>query len=92
MNARDKTAHMMQASAGNSWGTEAHFQAFADLIRADAMETANRAATASWTLMCKKMVEFERDGCIYAAEIALLGTDKALSDRVIKAIRARGNT
>ena len=38
MNERDKTAHMMQDSAGNSWGTEAHFQAFADLIRADERE------------------------------------------------------
>ena len=38
MNERDKTAHMMQASAGNSWGTEAHFQEFADLIRADERE------------------------------------------------------
>ena len=38
MNERDKTAHMMQASAGNSWGTEAHFQQFADLIRADERE------------------------------------------------------
>jgi hypothetical protein len=38
MNERDKTAHMMQASAGTAWGTEAHFQEFADLIRADELE------------------------------------------------------
>ena len=38
MNERDKTAQMMQDSAGNSWGTEAHFQAFADLICADERE------------------------------------------------------
>ena len=43
MNERDKTAHMMQASAGNSWGTEAHFQEFADLIRADERERLEQA-------------------------------------------------
>lgn len=53
----------MQDSAGNSWGTEAHFQAFADRIRADAMEAATRAANESWSFMCKKMVEFEREAC-----------------------------
>lgn len=40
MNERDKTAQMMQDSAGNSWGTEAHFQEFANLIRADEREAA----------------------------------------------------
>ena len=86
MNERDKTAHMMQASAGNSWGTEAHFQAFADRIRTDAMEVATRAANESWTLMCKKMVEFEREAC------ALI-CDEHADDPVYcgAAIRARGN-
>ncbi len=64
MNERDKTAQMMQDSAGNSWGTEAHFQAFADLIRADAMEAATRAANVSWSLVCKKMVELEREAVL----------------------------
>ena len=63
MNERDKTAQMMQDSAGNSWGTEAHFQAFAALIRADTMEAATRAANVSWSLACKKMVELEREAC-----------------------------
>ena len=35
MNERDKTAHMMQDSAGWNWGTEKHFQRFAELTRAD---------------------------------------------------------
>ena len=35
MNKRDKTAQMMQDSSGQHWGTEAHFQRFAALIRAD---------------------------------------------------------
>ena len=32
----------------------------------------------------------EREECAKIAGVALLGADKALSDRVIKAIRARG--
>ena len=32
----------------------------------------------------------ERNRCVARADIALLGADKALSDRVLKAIRARG--
>ena len=32
----------------------------------------------------------EREACANTAGLALLGADKALSDRVLKAIRARG--
>ena len=38
MNERDKTAQMMQDSSGQHWGTEAHVQRFAALIRADERE------------------------------------------------------
>lgn len=38
MNERDKTAQMMQDSSGQHWGTEAHFQRFAALIRAEERE------------------------------------------------------
>ena len=31
---KDEIAQMMQDSAGNSWGTEAHFQRFAALVAA----------------------------------------------------------
>ena len=89
MNERDKTAHMMQASAGNSWGTEAHFQAFANLIRADAMEAATRAANESWTLACKKMVEFEREACAKVCESHVRHPSRL---HFAEAIRARGNT
>ena len=34
----------------------------------------------------------EREECARKASIALLGVDKALTDRVLKAIRARGTT
>ena len=48
MNERDKTAQMMQDSAGNSWGTEAHFQEFAALIRADEREALIRYFDGHW--------------------------------------------
>jgi len=35
-------------------------------------------------------IEAEREACANTASLALLGADKALSDRVLKAIRARG--
>ena len=35
-------------------------------------------------------IEQEREACANTAGLALLGADKALSDRVLKAIRARG--
>jgi hypothetical protein len=38
----------------------------------------------------KLIAEKEREACAKVAGLALLGADKALSDRVLKAIRARG--
>jgi hypothetical protein len=38
------------------------------------------------------VAEHEREACANTASLALLGADKALSDRVLKAIRARGTT
>jgi hypothetical protein len=38
----------------------------------------------------KLVAEREREACANTAGLALLGADKALSDRVLKAIRARG--
>ena len=43
MNERDKTAQMMQDSSGQHWGTEAHFQRFAALVRADEREACAKA-------------------------------------------------
>ena len=37
-----------------------------------------------------QVAEREREACANTAGLALLGADKALSDRVLKAIRARG--
>ena len=39
------------------------FETFAKLVAAKATEEANARANASWTLMCKKMVAFEREAC-----------------------------
>jgi hypothetical protein len=69
---------------------------FADLIRADAMEAATRAANESWSLACKKMVEFEREACANIARDIGNATepdDWALDkcDEIETAIRARGN-
>jgi hypothetical protein len=36
---------------------------FAHLVAAKATEEANARETAPWTLMCKKMVAFEREAC-----------------------------
>jgi hypothetical protein len=37
--------------------------AFAKLVEEKATEEANARANASWTLMCEKMVAFEREAC-----------------------------
>ena len=41
-------------------------------------------------LALRRFAASEREACKQAAGIALLGADKALSDRVLKAISARG--
>jgi hypothetical protein len=38
-------------------------EVFAKLVAAKATEEANARANASWELMCKKMVAFEREAC-----------------------------
>ena len=40
-----------------------HLEAFAHLVADKATEEANAKANTSWTLMCKKMVAFEREAC-----------------------------
>lgn len=40
--------------------------------------------------LVERVVAEERVACAHAASLALLGADKALSDRVLKAILARG--
>jgi len=55
-------------------------------------EAAQKALDAMQQLLTKgldKAVADEREACANTAGLALLGADKALSDRVLKAIRAR---
>ena len=85
----------------NNWDVRGYkstledLERFANLVAAKATEEANARANASWTLMCKKMVAFEREACakvvddIEARCIAKDVDDPPLN-YVAKAIRDRG--
>jgi len=63
-------------------------EAFAARVREDER---NKTWTSDrWTEYERSIAATEREACANTAGIALLGADKALSDRVLKAIRARG--
>jgi len=73
---------------------------FAVLVEEKATEKANARANASWTLMCEKMVAFEREACAKVCDRVVGGKDPddIHSDSQWAAltlaaeIRARGNT
>ena len=65
-------------------GFENGFYAFAKLIADKATDEANARANASWTLMCKKMVEAEREACLKLCE------QNHFAYFAAEAIRARG--
>ena len=96
MNERDKEL-AKQAWTENDWDAYVDVAKLIQLVRADAMETANRAATASWTLMCKKMVEFEREACAKVCETlgdmnkGVYGEMQIGVYSAAKSIRARGD-
>jgi hypothetical protein len=71
--------------------TQQDLEYFAKLVEEKATEEANARANASWTLMCKKMVAFEREACalICEKEQEEWGWDSDVIDAAI-AIRARG--
>jgi hypothetical protein len=85
-------------SIRSNWA-EQELEAFAKLVdakaTAKATDEANARANASWTLMCKKMVEAEREAC---AKIVESNADACRADGVAQmylysnaqAIRARG--
>ena len=70
-------------------------ETFAKLVAAKATEEANARVNASWTLMCEKMVAFEREAC---AKIVEENANRCGVDTVAwmllasnaQAIRARG--
>ena len=73
------------------------FGKFADLVRADAMEVATRAANESWTLLAKALVLAEREACAVLAEKTICDTHiptgiNIYGTRAAKAIRAREKT
>ena len=70
-----------------------HLVVFAKLVEEKATEKANARANASWTLMCEKMVAFERDAC---AKVCDELSDKhtwegCYAAECAGAIRARGD-
>ena len=66
-----------------------HLEAFANLVAAKATEEANARANASWTLMCKKMVAFEREACAKVCDE--VGEHPSLTPQhCAESIRARG--
>ena len=67
--------------------------AFANLVAAKATEEANARANASWTLMCKKMVAFEREACAMVCDDYDVKYDVNTCDTaegIALEIRARG--
>jgi hypothetical protein len=68
-------------------------ETFAKLVEEKATEKANAKANASWTLMCEKMVAFEREACAKLAdEYATWGGSNFYDwfKKLAAAIRARG--
>ena len=101
MNERD--TEIASVVYGSQWTMQD--MEFAALIRADAMEAATRAANESWTLMCKKMVEFEREACAKVCDdygkslnnewnknLGVADDLRETAEECAEAIRARGNT
>ena len=60
---------------------------------------ANNRHYSTWTVstphlvqLVNSAIEAEREACAQAAAVALLGADRELAERVVRAIRARGQT
>ena len=80
---------------GDNWMMHHEFETFANLVADKATEEANANKNASWTLMCKKMVAFEREACAKVVDdIELRCIAEDVDDPPLKhvasAIRARG--
>lgn len=77
-------------SFGFQGGFIEEFVVFAKLVAEKATEEANARANASWTLMCEKMVAFEREACAKVADEYMRDCE-GRSFGVGTAIRARGD-
>lgn len=81
-----KQAGLYVASDEWNW-----LEAFAKLVEEKATEKANARANAAWTLMCEKMVAFEREACAKVCESQNeAGPDNEHWWECADAIRARG--
>lgn len=79
-------------STAHTLGWPECYARFAELVT----EQANARANNSWTLMCKKMVEAEREACATVAALTVCDTHiptgiKIYGTAAAKAIRARRN-
>jgi hypothetical protein len=88
-------ARQAWADAGDAWVAKEWFddrakafEAFAKLVEEKAIEETKARTYASWTLMCKKMVAFEREDIIQI--IKETPFSNWFQADVIEAIRARG--
>ena len=98
MNERDKElADEAEAYADRdfkgeiNWG-EAYESKLIQLVRADTMEAATRAANQSWVLLAKAMIAAEREACAKVADKYSEGQERNYSENIADEIRARGNT
>jgi hypothetical protein len=67
----------------------------AALVEEAATEAANARANASWSVMCKKMMDFERESCAKVCDRMAARCDDirvAALEAAAENIRARGNT
>ena len=89
---------MAQTISHGWWLDDGKLEAFAAMVREDAIAEANARANASWTLMCEKMVAIEREACAKIADKSLYEFTMVTSNppkngaawSIGNAIRARG--
>ena len=88
---QDEIIEMARQAGKHQWPFDFEFlERFAKLVEEKATEEANARANASWTLMCKKMVAFEREACAKVADEYMRDCE-GRSFGVGTAIRARGD-
>ena len=71
-------------------GYEENLERFAALVAKHTLANIDPSSFMTWQEGYEAGKQTEREACANTAGLALLGADKALSDRVLKAIRARG--
>ena len=91
-------ARQVEFEVGFKWCVNfIELETFTKLVAAKATEEANARANTSWTLMCEKMVAFEREACAKLCDgladmhekMNQWGSHKT-ADTLAQAIRARG--